>query len=235
VVSVGPDRFKRRDRGQDVLSYAGDRVGGVDMDFHLAWHSFMPFFGKGSLRESGLPIPHAPLIDAISVNNFPAQERFRKSAGELRVLLKEAREPQKLKRLVDLCHLALQYRLARSVEQAKIALAGEKHVNAQLGYIDPGLEVALTQGDLMAAIEGDLERICAISREAVRIAATRVDKIFLTGGASRSLAVLEALKGALNMDVPIVQGDDFGSVTAGLARFAHQLFPDTHARCRDAR
>jgi len=224
IVSVGPGRFRQRDRGKDVLSYAGDRVGGVDMDFHLGWHAFMPWFGKGVLRDNGLPVPHSPLIDAISVSNFPAQERFRKSEADLRVLMKEAREPEKLKRLVDLCRLSLQYRLMRSVEQAKIALAEKERVNVPLGYIDPELDIAVSQGDLMASIEGDLEKICAVSREAVRAAATGIDKIFLTGGASRSLAVLGALKRTLNMDIPMVQGDDFGSVTAGLARYAAHLF-----------
>ncbi|HXC37347.1 MAG TPA: hypothetical protein VN667_00245, partial [Burkholderiales bacterium] len=70
----------------------------------------------------------------------------------------------------------------------------------------------------------DLEKICAVSREAVRAAATGIDKIFLTGGASRSPAVLAALKKALNMDIPMVHGDDFGSVTAGLARYAARHF-----------
>ncbi|HXC37486.1 MAG TPA: Hsp70 family protein, partial [Burkholderiales bacterium] len=156
VVSVGPGRFGQRDRSRDVLSYAGDRVGGVDMDFHLAWHAVMPWFGKGVLRENGLPVPHSPLIDAISVSNFPAQERFRKSEPDLRVLMNEAREPEKLRRLVDLCRLSLQYRLMRSVEQAKIALAGTERVNVPLGYIAPGLDIAVSQGDLMASIEGDL-------------------------------------------------------------------------------
>ncbi len=224
VIQIGPGRAARANRNKDVLSYAGDRVGGVDMDFHIAWNLIMPYFGKGSLRVGGLPIPHSVLYDAISISDFPAQARFRKAGPEIASFLLEAQEPEKLRLLMYLWQRALQFRLVRSAETAKIELSEKVRASLSLGYIDSELEIPVSQDDLMNAIQSDLDRIGAVTREAVRLASAKIDKIFLTGGTSRSPAVIQSIRSSLNREVPVLRGDDFGSVTLGLTRHARNIF-----------
>jgi hypothetical chaperone protein len=224
VIEVGPRHIARSDRGKDVLSHAGRRIGGVDMDFQLAWHSIMPYFGKDTLRKNDLPIPHPLLVDAISVNNFPAQERFRRAGGEIQGLLAEAREPQKLERLLLVWQQGLQFRLVQSAESAKIALSNESEAPLPLSYVDSELLIPVSQSTLNECTESALGQICDVAREAVKGAGARIDKIFLTGGASRSPTVIHRIRHALNLDIPVLRGDDFGSVTLGLTRHAHNTF-----------
>ena len=224
VVRVGPRRASVADRASDVLAYAGDRVGGGMMDFHLAWRALMPSFGKDSLLRSGRPVPHPILIDAISVENVPRQERFRRAGVQIRDLVDNAAEPDKLERLLQLWQEMLQHRLVRSAEAAKIGLSQAPEVALPLDYIDPELQVRITGDELRSALESDLARITALACEAAAGAGAPIDRVFLTGGASKSPVVLEAIRTRLGPAMPIVRGDDFGSVTEGLTRYACDVF-----------
>jgi len=224
VIQVGPGRTAQPSRNNDVLSYAGDRIGGVDMDFLFTWHSIMPWLGKDQLTRSGLPIPHAVLIEAISVNNIPAQERFRNAQGAILSMLSSVEDTRGLARLYNLWQQGLQFRLVRSAETAKIELSHREQTNLSLRYLDSELEFAVSQGDFMEAVEVKLSRIGELAREAVKAASTKVDKIFLTGGTSRSPAVVQRIMQAIGPDIPVVRGDDLGSVALGLTRFARGVF-----------
>ena len=224
VIRVGPKRLAEKNRSKDVLSYAGARVGGVDMDFHLAWYAIMPCMGKDTLRKNGLPTPHSVLIDAICVNDFPAQERFRRAGPAIRGLLDEACEPEKLQRLLYVWQQALQFRLVRSAEQAKIALSDKAQTSLPLGYVDSELDIPVSHRRLMDSIDSDLEQMSKVANEAVASASAKIDKIFMTGGTSRSPAVVERIKQSLKLSVPVLSGDDFGAVTMGLTRYAQGIF-----------
>lgn len=49
------------------------------------------------------------------------------------------------------------------------------------------------------------------------------DVIYVTGGTARSPAIYAKIAG-IYPDIPVVVGDHFGSVTAGLTRWAQKLF-----------
>lgn len=82
----------------------------------------------------------------------------------------------------------------------------------------------MTQEEFLEAVEGTIERIGELAREAFTAASAKIDKIFLTGGASRSPAVVKRIVQSLGIDVPIVRGDDLGSVGMGLTQYAHSHF-----------
>ena len=224
VVRVKPGAAAHSNRADDVLSYAGDRVGGTNMDFHVAWRNFMPHFGKDTTLKDGHELPHSVLIDAISIDNIPAQQRFSASERYIERLMEECSEPQKLRRLYELWRQGLQFRLVRSAELAKIALSEKERITLPLDYVDPELNVSLSRNDLRASIESDVSRIGRLASDAVLGADATVDKVFITGGASRSPAVLESVMNALERDIPLIRGDDFGSVTEGLTRYAKDFF-----------
>jgi len=227
---VGPGRRARADRSDDVLAFAGERVGGALMDVHVAWQSLMPLFGRNASLRGGLPVPAPLLMDAISVTDIPRQERFRAAGGQIGKLVEECLEPHTLERLQILWERRLQHRLVQDAEQAKIGLSDQAVAEVVLDYIESGLAARIGREDLRAAIENDALAMASVAREAVRAAATNVDKVFITGGASRSPVVVAAIQAALGDTMEIVRGNDFGSVTEGLSQHAKTVFGSRAAR-----
>jgi hypothetical chaperone protein len=78
--------------------------------------------------------------------------------------------------------------------------------------------------------------VVACARECVRRAGSqrqRIDAIYLTGGSSALMTLQDRLKAHIP-GVPLVQGDLFGGVAAGLAyaaqqRAGHGFAPQAHA------
>ena len=122
MVRVGPSFRDQLRRDESVLGYSGDRVGGTDFDIKLAMRSLMPHFGKDSLLRSGLPVPATVYWNAVAINDVNALADFSswKTGQEIRQLLADAVEKEKVARLLALHAGRLGYRLNRSAELAKI-------------------------------------------------------------------------------------------------------------------
>src|SRR5262249_24735379 len=122
VIRVGPSRRQHADRGRDVLSTAGVRVGGTDFDAELSLAAVMPALGLGTqLIEKNLPMPKAfyrELATWATINFAYTYKNQRKIAE----LVSMACEPEKVGRLLQLVRQRLGHRLAFAVEDAKIAL-----------------------------------------------------------------------------------------------------------------
>ena len=76
---------------------------------------------------------------------------------------------------------------------------------------------------MSAALTQPLTRILEQVSLALANSGETPEVIYLTGGSARSPLIREALA-ALLPNTPVTGGDDFGSVTAGLARWAQVLF-----------
>ena len=98
------------------------------------------------------------------------------------------------------------------------------------------LQRSMVQGDpaggvmsagQVAALIGKLDScetvISGIVQQALENGKEKPDVIYLTGGSARSPLIKKALAEQLP-GIPIAGGDDFGSVTAGLARWAQVMF-----------
>ncbi|MFY3758385.1 molecular chaperone, partial [Escherichia coli] len=92
-----------------------------------------------------------------------------------------------------------------------------------LAFVQPELAEIISQGQLADAISQPLQRIQEQVTAALATSQTQPDVIYLTGGSARSPLLRAALQQQLP-GIPIVGGNDFGSVTAGLARWAQTLF-----------
>lgn len=110
----------------------------------------------------------------------------------------------------------LSYRLVRSAEECKIALSSVAETRASLPFISNELATLISQSQPLARI---LEQV----QLALDNAQEKPDIIYLTGGSARSPLIKKALAEQLP-GIPIAGGDDFGSVTAGLARWAEVVF-----------
>ena len=225
VLLMGPQWREKHDRKQSLLGHSGCRVGGNDLDIALAFKSLMPLLGMGGETEKGIALPILPWWNAVAINDVPAQTDFYSSANGrmLRDLARDARDVEKVALLYKVWQQRLSYRLVRCAEERKIALSDRPEVATTLPFISDELATAITQQGLETALDQPLTRIMEQVHLALNASAEKPDIIYLTGGSARSPLIKKALAAQLP-GIPIAGGDDFGSVTAGLARWAQVVF-----------
>ncbi|WP_430462953.1 molecular chaperone [Thalassolituus sp. LLYu03] len=225
MVRMGPDHRGRVDRSADFLGHTGERTGGNDLDIQLAGKQLMPLFGMNAALKSGKPMPTKTFLDAVCTNDVGALGRFAslETGLYLEQLQRDCLQPELIARLMRLRQNKQNQQLVRSAEETKIALSDAGVTEVALNFVEPGLTTQVSREQLESAIERPLERIMLLMKEAVEQAGCRPDLIFVTGGSARSPVIREAVARTLG-DIPLLDGDHFGSVTAGLAEWAEQIF-----------
>jgi len=225
LLDMGPSWAKQTDRTQSLLAHSGQRVGGNDLDIYLAFKQLMQPFGLGSKSSAGIDMPLTQFWNPIAINNVEAQREFysRENFKALKLLRKEAQNPERLDRLLKVYHETLGYSIVRRAEEAKIALADSKHYQVAMNVASELVEVDLTVEQMIDAIESPKSKMIELVKEAIVQGEKKPDVIFMTGGSARSPILRQAVEQAVP-NTPIVSGNYFGSVTAGLARWAEVCF-----------
>ncbi|EPG9045426.1 molecular chaperone [Klebsiella aerogenes] len=225
LLLMGPQWRQKADRQDSLLGHSGCRIGGNDLDIALAFKCLMPLLGMGGETEKGIALPVLPWWNAVAINDVPAQSDFYSAANGrmLNDLLRDARDADKVALLLKVWRQRLSYRLVRSAEESKIALSAQPDFNAELPFISDELATAISQQGLEEALNQPLARIMEQVKLALESSHETPDVIYLTGGSARSPLIKKALAAQLP-GIPIAGGDDFGSVTAGLARWAQVVF-----------
>ncbi|HDU5193185.1 molecular chaperone [Klebsiella aerogenes] len=225
LLLMGPQWRQKADRQDSLLGHSGCRIGGNDLDIALAFKCLMPLLGMGGETEKGIALPVLPWWNAVAINDVPAQSDFYSAANGrmLNDLLRDARDADKVALLLKVWRQRLSYRLVRSAEESKIALSAQPDFNAELPFISDELATAINQQGLEEALNQPLARIMEQVKLALESSHETPDVIYLTGGSTRSPLIKKALAAQLP-GIPIAGGDDFGSVTAGLARWAQVVF-----------
>jgi len=108
-------------------------------------------------------------------------------------------------------------------EAAKIALSSNSEFKCNLDFLDVELTHTLSVDDLVIAVDDSINQIVTLAKQAINDAATTPDVIYLTGGSAQSPLIKKALKTHLG-DIKMVNGDHFGSVTAGLTKWASMVY-----------
>ncbi|MCW0315833.1 Chaperone protein DnaK [Pantoea ananatis] len=225
MLLMGPQWRNLSDRRESLLGHSGCRVGGNDLDIMLAFKALMPLLGAGGNTQKGTALPALPWWNAVAVNDVPAQSDFYSAAcGKLlRDLVRDAENPAAVAHLLKVWQQKLSYRLVRTAEESKIALSERPAFAASLDFIRAGLQAEISLATLQEAIGQPLEKILEQVHLALATSHIKPEVIYLTGGSARSPLLRAALQQALP-DTPIAGGDDFASVTAGLARWAEVMF-----------
>ncbi|MGG4607771.1 molecular chaperone [Providencia sp. Me31A] len=225
LIQMGPTYRSTQDRTPSLLAHSGQRVGGNDLDIYIALKQLMQLFGMESQSISGIKMPFLQFWNPIAINNVEAQKEFysRQNLSALTRLKQEAKEPEKLARLLEVYHETLGYSLVRKAEEAKIALSDDVNYLAQVNLLNETLEVNIQRDHLIESIESPKRKMIQLVREAVNQGGVQPDAIYITGGSARSPILHQAIAQELP-NIPIVRGDDFGSVTAGLTRWAEACF-----------
>ena len=225
VVNMSPKRRHQSDRKTDCLGHSGQRIGGNDLDIAFAMKSLMPEFGSESKLNDGKTMPNKVFWNAVAVNDVSAQRAFIELSTKtlIKELLRDAQEPEKLKRLFKLREDQLCYRLVKQAEVAKIQLSSENRCTAELEFIEANLSVELLSEEFEQAITIPLQKVENLMRQAVQEAGVSPELIYVTGGTAKSPAIYQQIKSVFP-GTKIIIGDHFGSVTSGLARWAQRVF-----------
>ncbi|MDK9737279.1 molecular chaperone [Vibrio sp. D404a] len=225
LLEMGPSWAGHVDRSASLLAHSGQRVGGNDLDIYLAFKRLMQPFGMTSKSTSGIDMPLTQFWNPIAINNVEAQKNFysRENLAALKLLRKEAAEPEKLDRLMRVYHDTLGYSIIRRAEEAKIALAESNEYRTAIQVASELVEVDISVGQMVEAIDAPKAKMIELVTEAIQQGQKKPDVIYMTGGSARSPILRQAVEQAVP-NVPIVSGNYFGSVTAGLARWAETCF-----------
>ncbi|MET0518516.1 MAG: Hsp70 family protein [Burkholderiaceae bacterium] len=230
VVRVGPERMSRLDRRDDILANHGVHIAGTDFDRHVELASVLREFGYrsfGPARAGAEPreVPSGVYFDLATwhlINTVYSPGRVH----ELRQMKSFYGDPQHHKRLMTVVEERLGHELAARAEGAKIAVSGGGDTVIDLGLIENGLEIALSEQVAVAALDGDINRIVQAGREAVAQAGLKpeqIDALYFTGG-STGLRLLAERIAADYPNAAQVRGDRFASVATGLGLHAARLF-----------
>jgi hypothetical chaperone protein len=179
----------------------------------------MPLLGLGHTGPQGRPMPSPVFMELATWHliNFQYTPRVLAQVQGLRVNYADTRLHD---RLVAVLKLRLGHRLASEVEQAKIQVSqtGEP-ARIDLDEVERGLQATLDADAMAAELAALLDQVVVCAQECVSKAGAgpgRLDAIYLTGGSSALETLQERLRTGFP-GVPLVEGDLFGGVAAGLA------------------
>jgi hypothetical chaperone protein len=225
LVRLAPARADKADRRDDILANGGVHIGGTDFDKYLSLSCVMPLLGMGSRLKNDSEVPSSCYFNLATwhtINFAYTQKTWR----ELKDIYRDARERDKLDRLLDLIKQRAGHWLALKVEEGKIALSDALVTQLDLDRLSPGhiLTLHRTEFDtaisrLVSAVE---QTVLNLLRDA-GVAAEAVDTVFFTGGSS-GVQLLREKIAALVPGARRVEGDLFGSIGTGLALDAVRKF-----------
>ena len=230
VVRVGPGRMKRLDRRDDILANHGVHIAGTDFDRHIELASILRELGYRSFgpERPGQPareVPSGVYFDLATwhlINTVYSPGRI----AELRSMRGFYGNPRHHDRLMTVIEDHLGHELAARAEGAKIAVSGGGDTVIDLGLVETGLTVPLSEPAAVGALEADIGRIVQAGRDTVVQAGLKpeqIDALYFTGG-STGLRLLAERIAADYPAAEAVRGDRFASVATGLGLHAARLF-----------
>ena len=224
LVRVGPQRRSRLDRQDDILGNHGVHIAGTDFDRHIELAHILPSCGYRALGPTGREVPSRVYFDLATwhlINTVYAPGRVAELA-RMKSFYAEARQHR---RLMTLVAERLGHALIGQAEAAKIAVADGGHTTIDLGALEAGLQATLDDGQALAALDADIERIAAaadVTLAQAGVNRSRVDALYFTGG-STGLKPLAARIAARFPQARAMHGDRFASVAQGLGLHAQRL------------
>jgi hypothetical chaperone protein len=203
------------------LGRSGVGVAGDAFDYRIIDHLVSPALGKGSSYSSFgkvLPVPNRYYSTFARWDQL-ALMRASRDMREIRSLVREAMEPEKIQRLVETLDENYGYQLYRAVSRLKEALSKEEAATFEF---EAGT-ISLRGGVRRATFEGWIAPELAKIETAVDAALANanlgpdgVDRVFLTGGSSLVPAVRAIFHRRFDT-AKIETGAELESIASGLA------------------
>ncbi|HVI31720.1 Hsp70 family protein [Phenylobacterium sp.] len=203
------------------LGRSGVGVAGDAFDYRIIDQLVSPELGKGSSYESFgkiLPIPNR-YYSAFARWDQLALMRASRDMREIRKLVREATEPEKIARLVETLDENYGYRLYRSVSDLKVALSSRESAEFRFEAGSIAIRRPVARAEFEGWIAPELAQIeAAVDRalEAAGLLPEGIDRIFLTGGSSLVPAVRDIFHRRFRRE-RIETGAELESIASGLA------------------
>ena len=221
-------RFERPQSGEGAgeirsipLGRSGVGVAGDAFDYRIIDHLVSPALGKGSSYQSFgkiLPIPNRYYTTFARWDQL-ALMRASRDMREIRRLVRDAVEPEKIARLVETLDENYGYQLYRAVSRLKEALSTEDRAEFRFEAGSISLVGGVSRAQFEGWIAPELARIEAAVDAALAdadIAPGQIDRVFLTGGSSLVPAVRAIFHRRFDPS-RIETGAELESIASGLA------------------
>jgi len=235
VIRLSPERRKKIERQDDILSNTGVHIGGTDFDKYLSLQQLMPRLGMGGLLSNGIEMPSANYFNLATWHtiNLVYSQKVVREIQDIYRDIHDANLRYRCECFLNLIDQRDGHWLALKAEQAKILLSDQATISITLERLrsksrptqDAELLV-MTQENLQLAIAPLFHQLNQTIADAIRHANVRnaqIDTVFFTGGASGVRGLREDLHRLLPQ-AKLVQGDVFGSIGAGLAWDAQRRY-----------
>jgi hypothetical chaperone protein len=235
IVRVGPERMQRLARRDDILASHGIHVAGTDFDRHIELAGILQEFGYRSTGpakpgQPGRELPSGIYFDLSTwhlINSCYAPLRVAEWRG-MKSWFSDVRQHA---RLMTVLEERLGHELAARAEGAKIAVSGGADTTVDLGHIETGLVLALSEKTAVDALRADLDRIITTAHETVALAGLKpaqIDALYFTGGSTGLRLLVDGMAAGFPAAAR-VSGDRFASVATGLGLHARRLFAAAEA------
>lgn len=218
------------------LGRSGVGVAGDAFDYRIIDQVVSPELGKGSSYTSfgkTLPIPNRYYSTFARWDQL-ALMRASREMREIRRLVRDAVEPDKLARLVEVLDENHGYLLYRAVSRLKEALSSQTEAEFRFEAGDISIVRTVARAEFEAwitpeltLIEGAVDRALAEAN----LAPDQIDRIFLTGGSSLVPAVRDIFHRRFDSH-RIETGSELESIASGLALMGRER--DLGRWCRKA-
>jgi hypothetical chaperone protein len=203
------------------IAHRGVGIGGDRFDFRIVQNAVAPLLGKGtSYRSFGqsFDIP-ATYFNRIANWHEFSFLRTPEVLRDLRLIVRNAEEPDRLGRLLTLVDGNHGFHLNQRVTAAKAGLSSRPEVTLSLDDLGVDAVCEITRADFDAWIAEDLAELDthldAVLDE-TRQAAGDIDVVFMTGGSSLVPGVRRLFEARFGSE-RIRAGEEFQSVAKGLA------------------
>ena len=228
LIRLGPGRAGLARTEDAIIGVAGVGIAGDAFDRRIVEHGLSDHFGKDTTYASGgktLPMPawiYAKLERWHHVAFLNAPQTLRL----LRDLQRQVEHPDRIEQLLALIEYNLGYHLYRAVEQAKLDLSRAGETLFRFDHAPVVVSRTITRVEFEGWIARELEAIESCVDDlltSTATAATKVDRVFLTGGSSLVPSV-RAIFARRFGEERISAGGEFISVASGLAQRAREAF-----------
>jgi hypothetical chaperone protein len=221
-------RFERPKTGEGAgeirstpLGRSGVGVAGDAFDYRIIDQLVSPALGKGSSYTSYgkvLPMPNR-YYSAFARWDQLALMRASRDMREIRALLRDAVEPEKIARLIETLDENYGYQLYRAVSRLKAALSAHDRAEFRFEAGSISLVREVARADFEGWIASELAQIEAAVDRALadaNLPAAAIDRVFLTGGSSLVPAVRDIFHRRFEGQ-RIETGAELESIASGLA------------------
>ena len=222
LLHVGPGVRARGRSAKDLLGNSGLGLAGDAFDARIVRKLVSQALGADSLARSLnklLPAVPAWIYANLERWHYLSFLKTRNVSQILKSAHSNALEPEKIEALINLIDEDLGYQLHQAVQRLKIELSHEEAARFQFRDGSMNIQSVVTREEFESWIIDDLELIerCVDGLlETSGIAASAVDRVFLTGGTSFVPAVRRIFETRFTPQ-RVRTGNEFTSVARGLA------------------